>query len=754
MSTMSEPLKVSLTAYHSDALHEMADILGLRPDRQPARKNWFVTELSKIIPRLARSEKFLLGLSDPERALLAIVLEAGSVATLIEVARPLLLAGMVRVEGVPSTESQPVLQELVLGLMRKGLLINLAQPYGAATMRTWARHHRFGIAPEVQSALPKTLLSLPSHAAGSWLTQDAPPVTHGESLQQFMRRLFFVWTELRRAPARQLKSGGIGKRDLRRLAQTLGFDEKEDDLNRVCNLYDMLVALNLVARDGNSITAVDNDAATLFWHATPVRQLHDLGRAYARMAGGMPLDEGDAGLNSYIQGYGVRPFAQIREDIYKGLGQLSSEGWISFPFLVTFLNGSLPGALLLGEGAKYSLLENLRWYGGHYRADIEHRLERLEVRVITSALVELAGMGIVSIGYVKSGAGATAEPEAKPIAIRVTPVVRAYREDAGGRSSATDQPWQVILQPDFQLLAMGPVPLRVLSNLERVARHEKLTDSVVTFRVSRDSVYEALRRGETAESVCGYLQEATQQPLPQNVSRSIDEWCEQHERIIVRRQVSLIQVDTVERLDRLFDDADARRLLHRLGDCVAWVDPADTAQLEVRLVELELLPAHSQAPDADLPHSLEWRDGDLVSRFPLPSLYVTGVLNRVAEPHAGRWRVTAQTVQVAVLAGMPSVDIVALLEQMTGGPLPGDWARKIKAWGKHYGDGKSAQVRLLRVDREGALEELRRADPQLRRWLRPLPGAEDIAVVEAPNWEDAVGLLASWGVGIEDGQWW
>jgi hypothetical protein len=754
MEKVAESLKVSLGMYHIDMLHEMAEVLALKPDRGPARKSWFVTELSKVIPKLAHSDDFIRRLSTAERAVLALVVRLGGLVSIEDVARPLLLAGMVHIEGQPQTTTQPESQELVVALMRKGLLVNLASPRNGATMRSWAQSHRFGIAPEVQKVLPLSLLVPPQvPASAPWLNRETPPVVWGGDLNQYMRRLFFAWAELRRQPGRQLKSGALGKRDLRRLAQALCLDD-DTELERVEALYSMLVALNLVSGDGTEIAAVDNNAATLFWNATPARQLHDLSRAYIRLEEQLPENIDRIVLSDYLQGYGHRALSEIRADVYAAASQLVPYDWVSFPFFVSYLNAGTPGVLLLGDNTLSYIRENLRWYGFDYRANVETSLAALETSYVHGVLVELANMGLLDLGYPGPGAGSEEVREIYPLALRATTVVRAYYEDRGDSSGAADQKWQVILQPDFQLLAMGPVPLRVLSNLQHVAIHEKMTESVIAYRVTRESTYEALQRGETVESIVAYLEEATHLPVPQNVLRSIEAWSQQYERIVLRRQVRLVQVDTAERLDRLLDDEQVRGFLHRLGECVAWVHPKDAPKVESRLAELKLLVAHSRNSDEDLPESLRWENGELAARVSLPSVYVTGTLSRLAEPHDGRWRVTPETVRTAVSVGTSPLEVINLLERMTGMPLPGEWEKRIKSWGHHYGDGKMAQVRLLRLRRAGALDELRAADAQLHRWLRPLPGSPTLAVVDESHWNEAMALLASWGVEVEDGRWW
>ncbi len=104
---------------------------------------------------------------------------------------------------------------------------------------------------------------------------------------------------------------------------------------------------------------------------------------------------------------------------------------------------------------------------------------------------------------------------------------------------------------------MGPVPLRVLAGLEQIARRE-IDKTVITYRLTRDAVYRALQSGETVESITAYLEETTGQVIPQNIQRSLEEWYQQYERIVIRRSVRILQVDTPERLLLLLDVPELR----------------------------------------------------------------------------------------------------------------------------------------------------------------------------------------------------
>lgn len=751
-----ESLSTSLQAYHINALQEISDHLGLQPEKRPARKDWLVRELSWAIPKVAQSETVVQSLSEAERGALAVARAANTTISVRDVAMPLILAGLIYVDGVPTTASQPKLQDVLASLLRKGLIINVSEPQGTSLLRTFMPVYRFVIPEEVREVLPQTLLAIPQPRP-SMMGLASPParVREGE-LQQFLRQLFFMWSELRQQPALRLKSGDIGKRDRRRIAQALGLDEQEEDLAWVSTLHNVLESLHLTNEVDRNITAVDTDAAKLFWASTPVHQLRDLMVGYSRLSTSLRPEELLDNFSGFYRGFNLRSASEMRERVLQTLGEIAELEWVPFSLFLALLTGGRVGSFIFETEMLEVMLDSLRWYGANYRTDMEASLQTVEHEVLRAVLDELHTLGFVDLGYPKISDTASRHPSEPgyPCALRLTRWVRAYYN--GVLPDGGEMVGQVILQPDFQLLALGPVSLQVLANLEQFAEREKIDESVITYRITRESVYQAFQRGESTATILGYLEDAIDQQgvVPQNIERSIEEWRHQHERIVVRREVSILQVDRPELLERLLDDTQVKQYVHRLDDRTAWIWPADIDRVEARLFELGDLPAHSRGPVNDLDHSLCWHDGGLQPRAPLPSLYVTGSLRRFAEPNNGRWQLTPETVQGAVSRGLDPLEMIELLETMTGESLPEIWYQRLKAWGNHFGDGSVAHVRLLRLKRAGALYELREADEQLHRWLRPLPGTTDLAIINETHWDEVVELLQAWGIEIENDRWW
>lgn len=740
-------LEAALQAYTVNALREIADRVALKPDNKPPRKEWLIAKLCEIIPRDAASPAYIQTLTDGERAALAVMMTREGPFTLPQVARPLVLSGIASTENQLIEPHKPRTRHVLFDLLHKGLIVNVATSSLDRGPRVLALQTSFDIPAEVRSALPMALLHQPEPQPDLFADPKVMPArVVARDPGTFLRELLFVWAELRNQPAQPLKAGGLGKRERRRLAEALGLTEPEG-LDKVAWLYEVLVALNLVQESGTEISAVDNHAATLFWAAKPSQHARDIRRAYVRMAAPLCKDRAALRLTGYLQGLEILPCDVLRERIIGTLDQLSTGGWVPFDLIMSLLEGDLPGSLLFSEHTMGVVYGQLHYYGNAYRREVEKTLSNTELALTRCALEELCAMGLVELGYVSTEA-------ADVSAVRVVQEVTSTMSSGRAGPSILEQPWQMILQPDFQVLALGPVPLRVLAGMEHIAQREKLDETVITYRLTRDAVYRALQSGETAEAIAAYLEETTGQAIPQNIQRSLEEWYQQYERIIIRRNIRILQVDTPDRLQAFLDDAELRSVLNPIDERTAWFLPGNLSLIQQRLRDFELLAAVSQGIQADLPNSMRWQGDVLEPRTASPSLYVTGALMRFAEPEDVHWRLTPESIEKASTSGYSPPEIIETLRTLTGPTLPADVEKQILAWGRHFGDGQTAQVRLLRLKRGESLGELRAADPLLHRWLRPLPGTDNVAIVNEAHWDDVSALLTSWGVAVATERWW
>lgn len=740
-----EDLNTSLNLYHMDVLREIAETLEVELNRYPLRKSWLIQRLLDRIPRLAASPSFIRSLGEAPRAALGVMLERDRVYTQRDVALPLMLAGVVRVEGQPATVDRPDVEDVLHTLLVHGLIVNLTEPMGTASRRTLTPMHIFALPPRVRRALPTDLLHPPEIRAGEFDLIEAPNRVVSGDLQQFLRFLFFTWAEVRREPARRLKAGTMGKRDRRRIAESLGL-EGDEGLAEVAWLHEFLEALNLANRGGDAIRGIDRAAVKLFWSTTSAGKVSDLIVAYVRMESPLEVDGQALSAYTFQSSVPLRAPSAIRTNVVETLNQVAEAGWLPFSLFFDLVIGGQVGSLILESDVRTSLYGDLHWYGGtSRRLAMESTLRRIETQAGVEVLEELSRMGLVALGY-------DTQKDPHPSALKLTSWLRSHYTNQS--ASRLSDGGQIILQPDFQILAMGPVPLSVLADLERFAVREKLDESVVTYRITRDSVYRAFQEDMTADAIRDALDEASDQPVPQNVVRSVCDWQRRYERIVIRRAVTILQVDEPDRLTAMLEDAKLRSYLHPLDERTAWFASTHNAWVESRLRALDILPGYSTDPERDIAASLRWEGEHLASRHPMPSLYVEGRMQQIAERKNGHWELSANQVKQAVDKGLEPLAIIEMLERMTGSPLDLSWEKRLKAWGQHYGPGQVAEVKLLKLVGDEVMQELRETDARLKDGLQPLPNAQGLAVVEEKHWEAVCEALAEWGIDLDEVRWW
>ncbi len=746
-----EPLAVSLEAYNAETVKLIAYTLGLIAENENARKDVLVGKLQRAIPARAASRDLIAGLPQAQRAALALTLARGGQIALRELVRPLVLSGLARLEdSAPLAKIKlPLVEDIAAELLRTGLLLNLTTPDSSSTKRTLGSPRELAIAPEVLQVLPQDLLKFPDLPPVSFAV-PAPPRVVVAAFEDYVRRLFFIWAELRRQPAKTLKSGGLGKRDLRRIATGLALDlETEEETLRSC--LALLRAAGLTRETTEQVIALDDAKALGFWENNPVAQLRLLLEAYPNVNLQLDFD-----ISPLLEaGYGYQQIvAQSsgpkHREILDLLRQIPGDTWFSFAMFMGLLNRGRAGDFMFTPQLVDSYYQRLGWYSWREnlekkRVELARMLQETEAAALWQLLIPLSELGSLELGYAEQGG--------LPVALRPSAVARAAF--GGEMAEFPSANGQIILQPDFQVLALGPVPLQILAALEYCAVREKLQPAAVSYRLTRDSVYAAFQRGQSPAALLAMLAEVTGQPAPQNVARTVQEWGAQHERIVARRDVLVLQADSPAMLTTLLADAEVGALLHPLDESTAWASSDHASRIERRLWQLAQLPAVSRGPQADLPHSLRW-DGDaLCARHPLPSLYVVGALRRIAEETEHGWRLTQKSVRAAATSGLAIPDVVALIVQMTGSPLSPEREKQFKAWGSHYGAAQTAEVRLLQLENAETLAELRKADARLRRWLRPLtPRAGNLAVVNEKHWDEVLSVLEEWGVAVEEGRWW
>ncbi|MGH2478278.1 MAG: helicase-associated domain-containing protein, partial [Ktedonobacteraceae bacterium] len=198
---------------------------------------------------------------------------------------------------------------------------------------------------------------------------------------------------------------------------------------------------------------------------------------------------------------------------------------------------------------------------------------------------------------------------------------------------------RLVVQPNFDLVALAPVSESLLVELDAFAERVRL-ELIAQYRLNKASITRAVQMGLSAETIQHILEQAAGGTIPQNVQYSLVEWERQARRIEIWRGATLLEVDDPILLDELFSSLETSAwLVRRLAPTLAEVAAVHLAQLQELLWQREYLPALTSAAQhrdllsgAVLPtREIQWQllpDGLLKPLYALSNLYLATELER------------------------------------------------------------------------------------------------------------------------------
>ena len=301
---------------------------------------------------------------------------------------------------------------------------------------------------------------------------------------------------------------------------------------------------------------------------------------------------------------------------------------------------------------------------------------------------------------------------------------------------STQEPaWgRLVVQPNFELIALAPVSEALLIQLDRFAERTGL-EYIAQYRLTRASATRAIQMGLHADAIQQVLEQAAGGPIPQNVQYSLVEWERQARRIELWRGVTLLEVDDAALLDALFNDEQTRPLFgRRLAPLLAEVVTAQLPAVQAILWQRDYLPSLVSAPVQDgllesgrFPtREPQWRlqqNGLLQPCHAVVDLYLAAEVERITElDEATGWRkITPAALQRARSAGLSLEHIMRFLQHYCEGGVPASFLIRLKLWGGGYEQQSAIGVEpapLLRLSAQ-ALQDIQ-ADAE----LGPLLGTE------------------------------
>jgi len=445
-----------------------------------------------------------------------------------------------------------------------------------------------------------------------------------------------------------------------------------------------------------------------------------------------------------------------RQVVVRHVLQVASGNWQALPAFIAHMK--LHATYLLFprqyglRAERYSLGSNP--YGWNFRLrrgwlthrEGWHMVEGGFIRALVSG--PLTWLGVVELDLAEHPDAFRRAPGADLISAQIPPVAQ---ELAWGR---------LVVQPNFDLVALAPVSEALLVSLDRFAERVRL-EHIAQYHVSKASVTRAIQLGVTAQMMQEILEQAAGCAIPQNVQYSLIEWERQVRRIELWRNAVLLEVDDPALLDELGADQLARTwLLRRLAPTLVEVSTEHLAELQDVLWQRGYLPIVSSAEqhqnllvDESLPqHEPQWSltsDGLLTPCYPLAHLYLATDLERFTEPDttSGRRIITPASLQQALQAGLALEGIIRFLQHYCAGGIPGSLLIRLKLWGSGYSSAPDLCVEsapLLSLSPQALSDIL--ADEQIGPLLRePVPEGKRLVRVPQEHLAQVIELLRERG---------
>ncbi len=590
------------------------------------------------------------------------------------------------------------------------------------------------------------------------------PVTGevGEQARAFQRTLYLYWSMVAsmREGLSLVNSGLLARSSLRHVVEHLGSrlqaeqTRVESDTPLLIFVRLLLVKLGLLQERRGSIYALP---AEEFFALPLLERIRRCYRLYVETPFWNEL--------LYLPDVNVRPGPQphdpAHEEVIRArhiaierVLQETPNEWHSFPALIARTKLYAPNLLFprqYGSRAeRYSSGSNP--YGWDFRLrrgwlthrEGWHMVEGGFIRAIVAG--PLHWLGLVDLDHEESPGTFRLSSDALSVASNELP------------ATPDEATWgRLIVQPNFELVALAPVSEYLLVQLDRFAERVSL-EHIAQYRVTKASITRAIQRGSHAGQIQEILEQAAGGDIPQNVRYSLMEWERQARRIEIWQEAMLLEVDEEALLDDLLAHEETHKLFkRRLAPRLVEVAPQHVEAVQRLLWQRNYLPALSAAPAQETgeikraaTHEAQWRlhnDGLLQPLYTVLDLYLVAEMERFSEPdeESGWQRITPASLQQG-LRDSALASILRFLQLYCDGGIPASLLIRLKLWGRGY-DREEVDVEtspMLRLSSQ-VLQDL-----QNDQEIGPLLGDEVERVialvrVEADQLERVLALLRARG---------
>lgn len=401
-------------------------------------------------------------------------------------------------------------------------------------------------------------LNPPDPAVTSTSAADVDAVAAGAVID-LLREVEVVLETLGATPVPELRSGGLGVRDVKRLAKNSGIDER-----RLGLILEIAAAAGLIA-PGMPEPEPD-DGTGPFWAPTVAtdRFVESPTAPRWQLLASTWLDlPGRPGLIG-SRGADGKPYAALSDSLYSTAAPLDRR------LLLTMLADLAPGTGVDAETAARAMI----WRRPRWAA-------RLQPGPVGDLLEEAHAVGLV-------GRGAISSPARKLL-------------DGGGTENAEDVvaamtkalPKPIdhfLVQADLTVVVPGPLERDLAEQLAAVANVESAGAAMV-YRVSEASIRRALDTGRTAGELHAFFDRHSKTPVPQGLTYLIDDVARRHGQLRVGMASSFVRCEDAALLAQAVAMPAAERLEMRLLAPTVAISLAPIADVLAALREAGFAPA-------------------------------------------------------------------------------------------------------------------------------------------------------------------
>jgi Helicase conserved C-terminal domain len=372
-----------------------------------------------------------------------------------------------------------------------------------------------------------------------------------------LREFDVLLESLGTTPVSELRSGGLGVREVKRLAKATGIDEP-----RLGLVLEVAAAAGLIAsgtpdrgpENGDGLYWAPTVAADRFAAMSAAARWHLLASAWLDLPGRPGL------IGS--RGPDAKPYAALSDSLYSTAAPLDRR-------LLLGMLADLPtGACVDARTASAALLwRRPRW------------TRRLQPGPIADLLAESHAMGLVGRGAISTPGRALLE-ETVDFSVTVDAMARALPKPID----------HFLMQADLTVVVPGPLQRDLADELATVANVESAGAAMV-YRISEQSIRHALDVGKTRDWMHAFFARRSKTPVPQGLTYLIDDVARRHGQLRIGMAASFVRCEDPALLAQAIAAAEDLQL-RALAPTVA-VSPVPIAEM------LSALRAAGFAPAAE-----------------------------------------------------------------------------------------------------------------------------------------------------------